>query len=122
MCACGRVGVLIWRRCKKGAEIVSAVSIKGVSGSNRVTVFDLQKQFFVTATKGLDPATTWTPSQIWRCIPRPSSSCPLHPTCLKEIQQNCQLQLSADAAIAAAEVVQAVFSLVVSEYIPIPIR
>lgn len=99
----------------KGAEIVlSAVSIKGVSEViTRLQTISLSPEtIFVTATKGLDPATTLTPSQIWQ------AAFPTHPVVVlsgpnlsKEIQQ----QLPAATVVAsfnatAAEVVQAVFS------------
>ena len=66
----------------------------------------------MTATKGLDPVTTWTPSQIWQ------AAFPAHPVVVlsgpnlsKEIQQ----QLPAASVVAsstamATEVVQSVFS------------
>jgi glycerol-3-phosphate dehydrogenase (NAD(P)+) len=67
---------------------------------------------FVTATKGLDPATTLTPSQIWQ------AAFPAHPVVVlcgpnlsKEIQQGLPAAtVVASTAAAAAEVVQAVFS------------
>ena len=115
--------VRLWsRQCSQrlenvleGAEIVlSAVSIKGV----RAVVKELQslplspKTIFVTATKGLDPATTWTPSQIWQ------AAFPAHPVVVlcgpnlsQEIQQGLPAAtVAASNAAPAAEVVQAVFS------------
>lgn len=98
-----------------GAEIVlSAVSMKGV----RAVVTQIQslpispETIFVTATKGLDPVTTWTPSQIWQ------SAFPAHPVVVlsgpnlaKEIQQGLPAAtVVASNAATAAEVVQAVFS------------
>ncbi len=115
--------VRVWsRRCSEsleavleGAEIVlSAVSMKGV----RAVVTEVQslrllkETIFVTATKGLDPATTWTPSQIWQ------AAFPAHPVVVlsgpnlaKEIQQGLPAAtVVASTAVQAAEVVQAVFS------------
>ena len=99
----------------EGAEIVlSAVSMKGV----RAVVTQLQslplslETIFVTATKGLDPATTWTPSAIWQ------AAFPAHPVVVlsgpnlsKEIQQELPAAtVVASSVAAAAEAVQAVFS------------
>ena len=99
----------------EGAQIVlSAVSIKGV----RAVVTQLQslplspETIFVTATKGLDPVTTLTPSQIWQ------AAFPAHPVAVlcgpnlsKEIQQELPAAtVVASTATAAAEVVQAAFS------------
>lgn len=114
--------VRVWsRRCPdleavlEGAEIVlSAVSMKGV----RAVVTELQslplspETIFVTATKGLDPETTWTPSQIWQ------AAFPAHPVVVlcgpnlaKEIQQGLPAAtVVASTTVGAAEVVQAVFS------------
>lgn len=114
--------VRVWsRRCPdleavlEGAQIVlSAVSMKGV----RAVVTELQslplspETIFVTATKGLDPETTWTPSQIWQ------AAFPAHPVVVlcgpnlaKEIQQGLPAAtVVASTTVGAAEVVQAVFS------------
>lgn len=115
--------VRVWsRRCSEsleavleGAEIVlSAVSMKGVRAVvTEVQSLRLSKEtIFVTATKGLDPATTWTPSQIWQ------AAFPAHPVVVlsgpnlaKEIQQGLPAAtVVASTAVQAAEVVQAVFS------------
>lgn len=53
----------------KGADVIlSAVSMKGVrSVVEQIQTFDIPDEvIFVTATKGLDPKTTKTPSQIWQ--------------------------------------------------------
>jgi len=99
----------------EGAEIViSAISMKGV----RAVVTQVQslplfpETIFVTATKGLDPVTTWTPSQIWQ------AAFPAHPVVVlsgpnlsKEIQQQLPAaSVVASATATAAEVVQSVFS------------
>lgn len=115
--------VRVWsRRCSEsleavleGAEIVlSTVSMKGVRAVvTEVQSLRLSKEtIFVTATKGLDPATTWTPSQIWQ------AAFPAHPVVVlsgpnlaKEIQQGLPAAtVVASTAVQAAEVVQAVFS------------
>lgn len=99
----------------KGADIVlSAISMKGV----RAVVTEIRslplspETIFVTATKGLDPDTTLTPSQIWQ------AAFPTHPVVVlcgpnlsKEIQQGlpaATVVASTDAG--AAEAVQAVLS------------
>jgi glycerol-3-phosphate dehydrogenase (NAD(P)+) len=99
----------------EGVDIVlSAISMKGVTG----VVTEIQSLplspniIFVTATKGLDPATTLTPSQIWQ------AAFPTHPVVVlcgpnlsKEIQQGlpaATVVASNDAA--ASSVVQGVFS------------
>ena len=99
----------------EGANIVlSAVSMTGV----RAVVTQLQslplspETIFVTATKGLDPETTWTPSQIWQ------AAFPAHPVVVlsgpnlyKEIQQGLPAAtVVASSVTAAAEAVQAAFS------------
>ncbi len=99
----------------EGAEIVlSAVSIKGV----RAVVTEVQslplspETIFVTATKGLDPATTWTPSQIWQAaFPAQPVVVLSGPNLSKEIQQHLPAATVVASTVAkAAEVVQAVFS------------
>lgn len=97
------------------AEIVlSAVSITGVSA----VVKEIQQLSFspetilVTATKGLDPTTTLTPSQIWQ------AAFPTHPVvvlCGPNLSQEIQQRLPAATVVAstestAAELVQAVLS------------
>jgi len=99
----------------EGADIVlSAVSIKGV----RAVITEIQslpispETIFVTATKGLDPATTLTPSQIWQtAFPDHSVVVLSGPNLSKEIQQGLPAAaVVASTAATAAEVVQAVFS------------
>ncbi len=99
----------------EGADIVlSAVSMKGV----RAVVTEVQslplspETIFVTATKGLEPVTTLTPSQIWQ------AAFPAHPVVVlcgpnlsKEIQQELPAAtVVASTVAAAAEAVQTVFS------------
>ena len=89
-------------------------SMKGV----RYTIEKLQavglpdKVILVTATKGLDPTTTHTPSQIWQAV------FPHHPVVVlsgpnlsKEIQKSLPAAtVVASHNQAAAEQVQAIFS------------
>jgi glycerol-3-phosphate dehydrogenase (NAD(P)+) len=97
------------------AEIVlSAVSMKGVRevAEQLQTVNLPENTIVVTATKGLDPVTTYTPAKIWQ------KAFPAHPIVVlsgpnlsKEIQQG----LPAATVVAstdgqAAETVQAAFS------------
>ncbi|MGM3307199.1 NAD(P)H-dependent glycerol-3-phosphate dehydrogenase [Anabaena sp. WFMT] len=99
----------------QGADIVlSAISMKGVRDvASVVKSCPLSPQtIFVTATKGLDPQTTLTPSQIWQ------SEFPDHavvvlsgPNLSKEIEQELPAAtVVASKNTAAAEMVQLVFS------------
>lgn len=110
-----RRGSLTLEEALEGSHVVvSAISMKGVSEmAARLKAAPLADDtIFVTATKGLDPATTRTPSQIWQ------DTFPNHPVVVlsgpnlsKEIEQ----KLPAATVVAceyepAAAVVQAVFS------------
>ena len=94
--------------------ILSAVSMKGV----RATIEKLQavglpeKVILVTATKGLDPISTHTPSQIWQAaFPHNSIVVLSGPNLSKEIQKNLPAAtVVASNNQAAAEQVQAIFS------------
>ena len=94
--------------------VLSAVSMKGV----RATIEKLQavglpeKVILVTATKGLDPVTTHTPSQIWQAaFPHNSIVVLSGPNLSKEIQKNLPAAtVVASNNQAAAEQVQAIFS------------
>lgn len=99
----------------EGADIVlSAVSMKGVTEVvTEIRSLPLSpKTIFVTATKGLDPATTLTPSQIW------GSAFPHHPVvvlCGPNLSKEIQQGLPAATVVAstdseAAVAVQTVFS------------
>jgi glycerol-3-phosphate dehydrogenase (NAD(P)+) len=99
----------------QSADIVlSAVSIKGV----RVIATELQslpmsgETIFVTATKGLDPQTTCTPSQIWQeAFPTHAVVVLSGPNLSKEIQQELPAaSVVASTVMTAAQFVQAVFS------------
>ncbi|MGB3204459.1 MAG: NAD(P)H-dependent glycerol-3-phosphate dehydrogenase [Crinalium sp.] len=93
--------------------IISAVSMSGV----RSVVTKLQhaiaaNTIIVTATKGLDPETTWTPSQIWQtAFPKNPVVVLSGPNLSEEIQQG----LPAATVVAnkdsdVAKTVQAVFN------------
>ncbi|MBW4576356.1 MAG: NAD(P)H-dependent glycerol-3-phosphate dehydrogenase [Aphanothece sp. CMT-3BRIN-NPC111] len=93
--------------------VVSAVSMSGV----RTVVTQVQRflpahTIIVTATKGLDPVTTDTPSQIWQAaFPQRPVVVLSGPNLSKEIQQGlpaATVVASSDAS--AAKAVQAVFS------------
>ncbi|MHC5775443.1 NAD(P)H-dependent glycerol-3-phosphate dehydrogenase [Nostoc sp.] len=94
--------------------VLSAISMIGVRVvASQVHSFPLSPEtIFVTATKGLDPETTCTPSQIWQTIfPNHAVVVLSGPNLSKEIQ----LELPAATVVAsniptAAEVVQLVFS------------
>ncbi len=99
----------------ENADIVlSAVSIKGVTA----VVTEIQSlplspnTIFVTATKGLDPATTLTPSQIWQAaFPTHAVVVLCGPNLSKEIQQGLPAAtVVASTDRVAAGAVQAVFS------------
>ncbi|MEH1972821.1 MAG: NAD(P)H-dependent glycerol-3-phosphate dehydrogenase [Nostoc sp.] len=94
--------------------ILSAISMIGVRDvASQVESSPLSPEtIFVTATKGLDPQTTCTPSQIWQTIfPNHAVVVLSGPNLSKEIQ----MELPAATVVAsniptAAEVVQLVFS------------
>ncbi|OYE00726.1 NAD(P)H-dependent glycerol-3-phosphate dehydrogenase [Nostoc sp. 'Peltigera membranacea cyanobiont' 232] len=94
--------------------ILSAISMIGVRDvTSQVQSFPLSPEtIFVTATKGLDPQTTCTPSQIWQTVfPDHAVVVLSGPNLSKEIQ----LDLPAATVVAsnipaAAEVLQLVFS------------
>lgn len=97
------------------AEIIlSAVSIKGV----RTLVKDIQslplspETIFVTATKGLEPETTWTPSQIWQAaFPKQPVVVLSGPNLSKEIEQQLPAAtVVAGSTVEATEMVQTVFA------------
>lgn len=99
----------------QGADVVlSAVSMKGV----RTVTSQLQslpispETIFVTATKGLDPQTTCTPSQIWQeTFPNHAVVVLSGPNLSKEIQQELPAAtVVASSVMAAAEFVQVIFS------------
>ncbi|TVP61489.1 MAG: NAD(P)H-dependent glycerol-3-phosphate dehydrogenase [Nodularia sp. (in: Bacteria)] len=94
--------------------ILSAIAMKGVSDVvSQVKSCHLSpKTIFVTATKGLDPKTTCTPSQIWQtAFPHHSVVVLSGPNLSKEIQQSLPAAtVAASNDTTAAELVQLVFS------------
>ncbi|MDZ8054170.1 MAG: NAD(P)H-dependent glycerol-3-phosphate dehydrogenase [Aulosira sp. ZfuVER01] len=94
--------------------ILSAISMKGVRDVvTQVKSFPLSSEtIFVTATKGLEPETTCTPSQIWQtAFPNHAVVVLSGPNLSKEIE----MELPAATVVAssnttAAEAVQLVFS------------
>ncbi|MBF2006632.1 MAG: NAD(P)H-dependent glycerol-3-phosphate dehydrogenase [Chlorogloeopsis fritschii C42_A2020_084] len=99
----------------EGAEIIlSAVSMKGVrdvvSGLKSLSLSP--EIIFVTATKGLDPQTTCTPSQIWQeAFPHHPIVVLSGPNLSAEIQQKLPAAtVVASSVISAAEDVQLVLS------------
>lgn len=99
----------------QNAQIVlSAISMKGVRDvASQVQSFPLSPEtIFVTATKGLEPETTCTPSQIWQSV------FPNHPVVVlsgPNLSQEIQKSLPAASVVAstvatAAEQVQLAFS------------
>ncbi len=115
--------VRLWSRCspealediiKSASIIVSSVSMSGVS----VVATQLQslsiapEQIFITATKGLDTATTRTPSQIWQgAFPSNPVVVLSGPNLSKEIQQGLPAATVVSSSnTKAAEFVQQAFS------------
>ncbi|MEA5577328.1 NAD(P)H-dependent glycerol-3-phosphate dehydrogenase [Anabaena sp. UHCC 0451] len=110
-----RQGTLSLEMVLKDAEIVlSAISMKGVRDvALLVKSFPLSPEtIFVTATKGLDPQTTCTPSQIWQTeFPDHSVVVLSGPNLSEEIAQELPAAtVVASKNTAAAETVQQVFS------------
>ncbi|BAZ27922.1 NAD-dependent glycerol-3-phosphate dehydrogenase domain-containing protein [Cylindrospermum sp. NIES-4074] len=110
-----RQGALTLEAVLQDAQIVvSAISMKGVQDvSSQIKSFPLSPDtIFVTATKGLDPQTTCTPSQVWQ------TAFPHHPVVVlsgPNLSQEIELELPAATVVAsnvtdAAKVVQLVFS------------
>mgnify|MGYP001806571047 FL=1 len=98
-----------------GADvIVSAVSIKGVpSVAARLGAMDLQRRtILVTATKGLDPETMTTPSQIWQAaLPSQPIAVLSGPNLSKEIDQGLPAAtVVASSDQGAAEEIQTIFA------------
>lgn len=99
---------------KDADVVVSAVSMKGV----RPTIEKLQQltlrdhTILVSATKGLDPVTTRTPSQVWQeAFPHHPIVVLSGPNLSKEIQKGLPAATTvASKDLAAAETVQAVFA------------
>lgn len=99
----------------EGADIIlSAVSMKGVKDivSQLKSLSISTQTIFVTATKGLDPETTCTPSQIWQeNFPHNPIVVLCGPNLSKEITQELPAATVAASHIeSAAEFVQMVFN------------
>jgi glycerol-3-phosphate dehydrogenase (NAD(P)+) len=93
---------------------ISAVSMKGVGATvDRLLALDLNPStIIVTVTKGLDPATTQTPSQIWQnAFPNNSIVVLSGPNLSEEIQQGLPAAtVAASLDLAAAKQVQTIYS------------
>lgn len=99
----------------QGADIVlSAVSMKGVRAiATQIQSLPVSEEtIFVTATKGLEPETTCTPSQIWQEALSAHAVVVLSgPNLSKEIEQELPAaSVVASSVMTAAEFVQVVFS------------
>jgi glycerol-3-phosphate dehydrogenase (NAD(P)+) len=94
--------------------VVSAVSMKGVAATvDRLLNLQLSPNtIIVTVTKGLDPATTRTPSQIWQnAFPHNSIVVLSGPNLSEEIQQGLPAAtVAASFDLEAAKQVQNTFS------------
>lgn len=94
--------------------IVSAVSMAGVGAMvKQVRAYPIPNHaIIVTATKGLDPATTYTPSKIWQdAFPQHSIVVLSGPNLSQEIEQGLPTAtVTASLNLAAAKQVQQIFS------------
>lgn len=94
--------------------VVSAVSMKGVAATvDRLLSTNLgPNTIIVTVTKGLDPATTRTPSQIWQtAFPRHPIVVLSGPNLSEEIRQELPAAtVAASSDLAAAKQVQHIYS------------
>lgn len=99
---------------KEAPIIVSAISMKGVMATaQKLRSLDLPvNQIIVSATKGLDPETTQTPSQIWQSIfPNNPVVVLSGPNLSKEIDQGLPAAtVLASYNLAAAQRVQAILA------------
>ncbi len=120
---CDRVSVRMWSRrstdtlaslIQNATAIVSAISMKGVVPTiARLQLLDLPSELIiVTATKGLDPETTLTPSQIWQqAFPDNPIVVLSGPNLSEEIQQGLPAAtVVASSNIAAANKIQEIFA------------
>ncbi|MEO0537025.1 MAG: NAD(P)H-dependent glycerol-3-phosphate dehydrogenase [Cyanobacteria bacterium P01_A01_bin.123] len=99
----------------EGADVIlSVISMKGVAelGKRLEHIGIPEKTIIATATKGLDPATTCTPSQIYQALfPHNSIVVLSGPNLSKEIEQRLPAAtVAASANEAAAEAVQTLFA------------
>lgn len=96
--------------------ILCAISMKGVRDVanlvNSVNEKSLKNTIIVTATKGLEPHTTYTPSQIWETIfPHQPVVVLSGPNLSKEIEQKLPAAtVVASKNVVAAQQIQLVFS------------
>lgn len=94
--------------------ILSAISMKGVADvAEQIKYAPISPEtIFVTATKGLDPQTTCTPSQVWQtAFPDHAVVVLSGPNLSQEIEQELPAAtVVASNVTAAAELVQMVFS------------
>ena len=94
--------------------VVSAVSMKGVGATvDRLLALELSPgTIIVTVTKGLDPASTRTPSQIWQnAFPNNSIVVLSGPNLSEEIQEGLPAAtVAASWDLAAAKQVQNIYS------------
>lgn len=98
-----------------GADVVlSAISMKGVQAVAQElrSVGLLSEAILVTATKGLDPQTTCTPSQVWReAFPSHAVVVLSGPNLSKEIEEGLPAATVVASEVSqAADVVQNVFN------------
>ncbi|KAF3889958.1 MULTISPECIES: NAD(P)H-dependent glycerol-3-phosphate dehydrogenase [Nostocales] len=107
-------GETLARTVQDADIIVSAVSMKGVRDvtSSLQSSLVSPNTIFVTATKGLDPKTTCTPSQIWQeTFPHNPVVVLSGPNLSKEIEQALPAAtVVASQNMEAAESVQSIFS------------
>ncbi|WP_013324181.1 NAD(P)H-dependent glycerol-3-phosphate dehydrogenase [Gloeothece verrucosa] len=94
--------------------ILSAVSMAGVPPIiEKLKTYGIpEKVILVTATKGLDPQTTLTPSRLWQqAFPHHRVVVLSGPNLSKEIQQNLPAAtVVASSNVAAAETIQIIFA------------
>ncbi len=94
--------------------VVSAVSVGGIPDlSTQLRALHLSKSIIlVSATKGLDPATACTPSQLWQAaLPNHAVVVLSGPNLAKEIAQNLPAAtVVASHNVAAARTIQQVFA------------
>ncbi|WP_024545223.1 NAD(P)H-dependent glycerol-3-phosphate dehydrogenase [Picosynechococcus sp. NKBG15041c] len=110
-----RQGELSLQAAIAGADIIiSAISMKGVADvAEQLKDLSLPKEtIIVTATKGLDPKTTRTPSQIWQeTFPENPVVVLSGPNLSKEIEAGLPAAtVVASTDLEAAETVQTVFA------------
>jgi glycerol-3-phosphate dehydrogenase (NAD(P)+) len=107
-------GVTLAEVVRESSVIVSAVSIEGVQPTiNRLKQIAIAPTtIIVTATKGLDPNTTQTPSKMWQqAFPNDSIVVLSGPNLSSEIEQQLPAATTvASKNITAAEAIQNIFA------------